>query len=206
MKISTSILSAKDRIEAVHKLNDTNTDYIHIDVMDGKFVPNYQMPINEILEYEKKSEKKLDIHLMVENPEKYIKQLDNKNIEYITIHYEIKKDLDKLINLIKNKGYKTCISIKPNTSEEEIYPYLNKVDMILIMSVEPGLGGQAFMESTIEKAKNIKKRKPKMTIEMDGGIKDTNIHKIKKYVDIAVVGSYITNQDNYKRAINILKN
>lgn len=205
MKISTSILSAKDRKEAILKLNNSDTDYIHIDVMDGKFVPNYQMPIKEILEYEKISNKKLDIHLMVENPEEYIKKLTKKNIEYITIHYEINKDLHKLINMIKQKGYKPCLSIKPNTKEELIYPYLNKVDMILIMSVEPGLGGQEFIEKVINKAINIKKKK-NITIEMDGGIKDTNIKKIKDCVDIAVVGSYITNKEDYNEAINILKN
>lgn len=206
MKISTSILSAEDRVEAIKKLNNTNTDYIHIDVMDGKFVPNYQMPLKEIIEYERISKKKLDIHLMVENPEEYIKKLTKKNIEYITIHYEINKDLHKIINMIKQKGYKPCISIKPNTNETLIYPYLNKVDMILIMSVEPGLGGQEFIEKTIQKAINIKKQNPNILIEMDGGIKDTNINKIKNCVDISVVGSYITNKKNYNEAINILKN
>ena len=206
MKISTSILSAKDRIEAINKLNKTNTDYLHIDVMDGKFVPNYQMPINEILEYEKISEKKLDVHLMVDNPEEYISKLDNKNIEYITIHYEIDKDLDYLIDLIKNKGYKPCLSIKPNTSETLIYNYLDKIDMVLIMSVEPGLGGQEFMEDMIQKAINIKRIKPSITIEMDGGINNITINKIKECVDISVVGSYITKQDDYQEAINSLKN
>ena len=124
IKISTSILSSKDRIESIKKLNNSNTDYIHIDTMDGIFVPNTQMNINEIIELEKNSTKPLDVHLMVENPEEYIDKLQNKNIEYITIHIEINKNIDKLINKIKSNGYKVGLSIKPNTNVEELIPYL----------------------------------------------------------------------------------
>ena len=206
LKISTSILASNNRIDSIHKLNNTNTDYIHIDTMDGLFVPNKQMPIEEIIELEKVSTKPLDVHLMVENPEEYIKYLNNKNIEYITIHIEINKDINKLINIIKSLNYKVGLSIKPNTNIDTLIPYLDKIDLVLIMSVEPGFGGQQFMPNSLEKAEYLRKLKPNMTIEIDGGIKDTNIKEVKKYVDIAVVGSYITNKDNYQEAINNLKN
>ena len=206
IKISTSILASKNRIASVTKLNNTNTDYIHIDAMDGIFVPNTQMKINEIIELESYTQKKLDIHLMIDNPESYIDNLKNKNIEYITIHIEIKKDINKLIDKIKSFGYKVGLSIKPNTSVETLIPYLDKIDLVLIMSVEPGFGGQQFIPSSLNKAKEIRNLNKNIIIEIDGGIKDTNINQIKKYVDIAVVGSYITNSNNYNQAINNLKN
>lgn len=206
IKISTSILSSNNRIESIQKLNNTNTDYIHIDTMDGIFVPNTQMNIDEIIELEKYSQKKLDIHLMVDNPETYITNLINKNIEYITIHIEINKDINNLINLIKSSGYKVGLSIKPNTNINTLIPYLDKIDLVLIMSVEPGFGGQQFIPNSLNKAQEIRNLNPLITIEMDGGIKDTNINEIKKYIDIAVVGSYITNNENYNQAINNLKN
>ena len=206
IKISTSILASNNRIESIQKLNNTNTDYIHIDTMDGIFVPNTQMNIDEIIELEKYSQKKLDVHLMVDNPEPYINNLTNKNIEYITIHIEINKNIDNLINLIKSSGYKVGLSIKPNTNINTLIPYLDKIDLVLIMSVEPGFGGQQFIPNSLTKAQQIKNLNSNITIEMDGGIKDTNINEIKNYVDIAVVGSYITNNDNYNQAINSLKN
>ena len=206
LKISTSILASNNRIESIQKLNNTNSDYIHIDTMDGLFVPNTQMPINEIIALEKISNKPLDVHLMVENPEEYITQLENKNIDYITIHIEINKDINKLINIIKSLNYKVGLSIKPNTNIDSLIPYLDKIDLVLIMSVEPGFGGQQFMPNSLEKAKYLRKLNPNITIEIDGGIKDTNIKEVKKYVDIAVVGSYITNNNNYQEAINNLKN
>ena len=206
LKISTSILASDNRIESIQKLNNTNSDYIHIDTMDGLFVPHTQMLINEIIELEKISNKPLDIHLMVENPEEYITQLENKNIDYITIHIEINKDINKLINMIKSLNYKVGLSIKPNTNIDSLIPYLDKIDLVLIMSVEPGFGGQQFMPNSLEKAKYLRKLNPSITIEIDGGIKDTNIKEVKKYVDIAVVGSYITNNNNYQEAINNLKN
>ena len=206
IKISPSILASNNRIESIKKLNNTNADYIHIDAMDGIFVPNTQMPLEEIIELEKHSKLPLDVHLMVENPITYIEELKNKNIEYITIHIEIEKDINELINKIKSLNYKVGLSIKPNTKVNELIPYLNKIDLVLIMSVEPGFGGQQFMPNSLIKAQERKKLKKDITIEIDGGIKDTNIQEVKKYVDIAVVGSYITNSDNYNEAINNLKN
>ena len=206
IKISTSILSSTDRYNSIKKLNNSNTDYIHIDTMDGIFVPNTQMNIDEIIKLEKISTKPLDIHLMVDNPEIYINELQNKNIEYITIHIEINKDIDNIINKIKSYGYKVGLSIKPNTNISTIIPYLDKINLVLIMSVEPGFGGQEFIPSTLEKAKQLRKINKSIIIEMDGGIKDTNIDQLKNHIDIAVVGSYITKKEDYNQAINKLKN
>lgn len=206
IKISTSILSTENRQTAIEKLNQTTTDYIHIDTMDGNFVNNYQLPINEIIELNKSTKKPFDIHLMVNNPQEYIEKLANLNIEYITFHIEVKYDILDIINMIKNLGYKVGLSINPKTNIDNIIPYLNYLDMVLIMSVEPGQGGQSFIPNALNKAQIIRQHNPNITIEMDGGIKDHNINEIKKYVDIAVVGSYITNQENYQEAINNLKN
>lgn len=204
IKVSTSILTCNNRIQATEKLNKTNTDYIHIDYMDGIFVDNKEFTIEEIKTLSKISTKKLDIHIMAENPEPIIQELKGLNIEYITIHYEINKPLNKIINLIHNQGYKCGISIKPKTNPKNIIEYLKKIDLVLIMSVEPGKGGQKFIPNVLNKIKELKQNN--LIIEIDGGINDTNIEELKNIVDIVVVGSYITNSSDYNKQINNLKN
>jgi len=206
LKISTSILSSKNRIKSIELLNETNTDYVHIDVMDNKFVHNYQFPINEIIKLAKISNKLFDIHLMVEDPEKYIKNLNLNKVDSITIHIEINKDIDYLIELIKSYGIEVGIAINPNTSITKLNRYIEKVDKILVMSVEPGYGGQKFIDKTVDKIISIRNKKADILIEVDGGINDEVIDKIKYISDIAVVGSYITNSTTYQEAINNLKN
>lgn len=204
IKVSTSILTCNNRIQATEELNKTNTDYIHIDYMDGIFVDNKEFTIEEIKTLSKISTKKLDIHIMAENPEQIIQELKGLNIEYITIHYEINKPLNKIINLIHNQGYKCGISIKPKTNPKNIIEYLKKIDLVLIMSVEPGKGGQKFIPDVLNKIKELKQNN--LIIEIDGGINDTNIEELKNIVDIVVVGSYITNSSDYNKQINNLKN
>ena len=204
IKVSTSILTCNNRIQATEELNKTNTDYIHIDYMDGIFVDNKEFTIEEIKTLSKISTKKLDIHIMAENPEPIIQELKDLNIEYITIHYEINKPLDKIINLIHNQGYKCGISIKPKTNPKNIIEYLKKIDLVLIMSVEPGKGGQKFIPDVLNKIKELKQNN--LIIEIDGGINNTNIEELKNIVDIVVVGSYITNSSDYNKQINNLKN
>ena len=206
IKISTSILSSNNRVDSIKKLNDTNCNYIHIDVMDNKFVPNYQFPIEEINKIIPLSTKKIDIHLMVEDPLTYINKINNSNIEYITIHYEINDNIDNILQTIKNKGYKAGLAIKPKTKIDEVKEYLNKIDMLLIMSVEPGFGGQNFIPNTINKINELKKLNKDLTVEVDGGINDKTIKQIYDISDIAVVGSYVINQIDYNKAINNLKN
>ena len=204
IKVSTSILTCNNRIQATEELNKTNTDYIHIDYMDGIFVDNKEFTIEEIKTLSKISTKKLDIHIMAENPEPIIQELKGLNIEYITIHYEINKPLDKIIKIIHNQGYKCGISIKPKTKPKSITKYLEKIDLVLIMSVEPGKGGQKFIPDVLNKIKELKQNN--LIIEIDGGINDTNIEELKNIVDIVVVGSYITNSSDYNKQINNLKN
>lgn len=206
IKISTSILSSNNRVDSIKKLNDTNCNYIHLDVMDNKFVQNYQFPIEEINKLIPLSTKKIDIHLMVENPLTYINKINNSNIEYITIHYEINDNIDNILQTIKNKGYKVGLAIKPKTKIDEVKEYLNKIDMLLIMSVEPGYGGQSFIPNTINKINELKQLNKDLTVEVDGGINDKTIKQLYDISDIAVVGSYIINQIDYNKAINNLKN
>ena len=206
LQISTSILSAKNRIKSIKDLNETTTDYIHIDVMDNKFVPNYQLPINEIKKLARESNKIFDVHLMVEDPEKYIKNLNINNVDSITIHVEIDKNINKLIKLIKSYGLEAGLAIKPNTNLSSLTRYLDNIDKVLVMSVEPGFGGQKFIENTVDRIIKLRNKKSDLLIEVDGGINDETIDKIKYISDIAVVGSYIVNCDDYQEAINNLKN
>ena len=173
--------------------------------MDGIFVKNKQFSIKEIQELAKYSKKPFDIHFMVEDPLKYIGNLHIKNIITITVHIEINKDINKIIKTIKSLGYEVGLAIKPQTNIEELNKYINTIDKILVMSVEPGFGGQKFIENTIDRILKIKNKKADILIEVDGGINDETIQKIKYISDVAVVGSYITNNDNYQNAINNLK-
>jgi len=210
MEISVSILNSKDRIKDTLTLNNTSCDYLHIDVMDGKFVSDIQFSIEEIKDIISKSNKKIDIHLMVEDPVLYIKELVNYNIDYITIHYEINKNIDSIIDLIKKNNIGVGLSIKPNTDVSLIKDYLDKIDLVLIMSVEPGLGGQNLIESSLDKVRELKNiinnKKDDVKIEIDGGVKDTNIKEIVNYgVDISVVGSFIIKSSNFEESIKKLK-
>ena len=206
IKIATSILSSKNRKECIESLNKTNTDYIHIDVMDNIFVPNYQLPIEEVNELGKYSNKPFDVHLMIEDPEQFIKNITINNIKSITIHLEINKNINDLIKLIKYYNYQVGIAIKPNTDIYEIDKYINIIDKVIIMSVEPGFGGQTFIDNSVDKIKYIRNKRKDIIIEVDGGINNETIKRINNDTDIAVVGSYIINSNNYQKAINSLKN
>lgn len=197
MELSVSILNAKEKEEMIKLLNNTDISYIHLDVMDGVFVKKKSLSIDEIIQLSKISEKKLDVHLMVENPLEYIENIKIiSNIEYITIHLEIDKDIKNILSTIREFGFKTGLSIKPNTDIGAILPYLGDIDLVLLMTVEPGLGGQTFIEDSIVRLKELKRTiNDDIKIEVDGGINNSTI----KYVfdaDIAVVGSYITTSDN----------
>lgn len=206
MKISVSILDAKNKEEMLKILNKTNISSIHIDIMDGKFVPQKSLPYQELKELSNISNKNLDIHLMVSDPEKYIDNIkDLKNIENITIHLEIDKDIKKILNKIKMYGFKCGLSIKPNTDISLLIPYLDYIDKILVMTVEPGLGGQPFIETSPHRILKIKSlvATRNIIIEVDGGINNETIKKLSD-VDEAVVGSYITKSADPISQINNL--
>lgn len=206
MKISVSVLNTNDRKKTVKKLKNTPINYFHIDVMDGNFVSQKSFPTNEIKEISSVSNKPLDIHLMVEDPFPLIKEIrELPNINNITIHLEIEKDIHKILSNLKEYKIKRGISIKPNTDINLLKPYLDNIDIILIMTVEPGYGGQPFIESSVERINQIKEltKNYNILLEVDGGINDKTIKKVSS-VDIAVVGSYITNSDNMEERINNL--
>lgn len=210
MKVSVSILGLNDRKKAISLLNNTNCDYIHIDVMDGSFVPNKQFTTEEINNLEIISKKKFDVHLMVDNPRKYIENLDISNIEYIIVHSEIAKDINELLDLIKSYNVKCGLSIKPNTDISILTPYLNKLDLILVMSVEPGFSGQEFISNSLDKVSKlkqiIKNNNLDIVMAIDGGINGSNASLVKKSgIDMVVSGSYVTNSLDYQDKINDLR-
>lgn len=204
MKLSISLLSIKNRLEFIKKINNYNIDYIHIDVMDNTFTNNVAYSIEEINEINKISNKKLDIHLMVNDPIKYINSFNNMNIEYIIFHVEIDKDINNLINIVHGMGYKCGLAINPNTNINTLEQYINNIDLILVMSVVPGYGGQLFINSIYNKLESLRNKYKNITISVDGGINQDNIYKLSSLVDMVVIGSYLSTET--KEKIDIIKN
>ena len=204
MKLSISLLSIKDRIEFIKKINDCNIDYIHIDVMDKTFVDNVAYSMEEIREINAISNKKLDVHLMVSDPFKYIDNLRDMNIEYITFHVEIDKDISKLIDIVHGMGYKCGLAINPNTNIDALEPYISNIDLILVMSVMPGYGGQLFINSIYNKLESLRNKYKNMIISVDGGINQDNIYKLRSLVDMLVIGSYLSTET--KEKVEMIRN
>ena len=210
MKLSISYLSIKEDLKnKLNLLNNTTTNFIHVDIMDGNFVNNKTMDDLKQIELLKELNKPLDVHLMVEDVDKYIDIYKVLKPTYITFHIE----LDNIINIletikkIKELGIKVGISLNPNTSIDSLKPYLEFIDLVLVMSVVPGMGGQTFIENTFTKLRELNdlKEKYNFRVEVDGGVNNILIPKLKEYnVDIVVVGSYITNSNNYQEKINEL--
>lgn len=208
MLISTSFLSSKNIPKDLEKLNNTSTDYIHVDIMDGKFVTNKTMPFSEMKHIGKYTSKRLDVHLMVSNPDKYIDDYATLNTEYITIHIEILGDIEKYLRKIKDYGIKCGLAIKPDTPVRELIPYLPLLDLVIVMSVEPGMGGQEFIKDSEAKINELRdlfnEYNSTAKISVDGGVKlDTKDYC--KNSDILVSGSYIINGDDYEERINSLR-
>lgn len=204
MKLSISLLSIKNRLEFIKKINNYNIDYIHIDVMDNTFTNNVAYSIEEINEINKISNKKLDIHLMVNDPIKYINSFNNMNIEYIIFHVEIDKDINNLINTVHGMGYKCGLAINPNTNINTLEQYIDNIDLILVMSVMPGYGGQLFINSIYNKLESLRNKYKNITISVDGGINQDNIYKLNSLVDMVVIGSYLSTET--KEKIDMIKN
>ena len=209
MKLSVSILSMKDQFdikENIKKLNNCNIDFLHIDIMDGKFVKNSTWNCLDVKNILPNNSKPLDIHLMVEDIEKYINDFSILNPKYITFHLEATDNPIKIIKLIKEKNMGVGISIKPNTDVSKILPYLSLVDLVLVMSVEPGQGGQKFLDNSVKKINYLYQvrndKNYNYVIEVDGGVNNTTIENCRK-CDIVVVGSYIT-KNNYEESIKSL--
>ena len=212
IQISPSVLAA-DFTKLGEELADierAGADMVHLDVMDGVFVTNISFGLPVIEALRKKSGMIFDVHLMIVEPEKYVERFVDAGADIVTFHHEATKDTAAVLKMIKAKGAKAAVSVKPNTPVEEIYPYLELCDMVLIMTVEPGYGGQALIPETLEKAGKLKaeieKRGLRIDIQVDGGINEKNApDAISAGANILVAGSAVFKAQDRKAAIDALR-
>ena len=213
MLIAPSILSADfgNLARDVEAICEAGCDLVHVDVMDGHFVPNLTIGPVVVAAVAKAATKPLDIHLMVENNSFFVDLFAPLKPEYISFHIEEEKHPHRLIQKIRSLGIRPALTLNPHTPPESIEFLLADVDMVLLMSVNPGFGGQKFIPSVLERAKRLKslieKHNPACLIEVDGGVNDVNIHELKEAgVNVVVAGSYVFgNSQGYKHAIDSLK-
>lgn len=213
IKISPSILSAdfSNLQKALEDITEAGADYIHIDVMDGNFVPPITIGSDVLKSLKKHSKLPFDVHLMINNPDSQIENFAAAGADIITIHAESAIHLDRTLNKIKQLGLKAGISIVPSTHENVLDYVMNEIDLILIMSVNPGYGGQKFLPSQLKKIENCRKKiiasGRNIELQVDGGINETTAKDvIKAGADVLVAGSYIFGSKNYKDAISLLRN
>ncbi len=199
--VSVSILGASDKLEAVRLLNGTSSDFIHIDVMDGEFVANKAFSMSLVRKINRITEKRMDVHLMVRDVEMYVKRLRGMNIGYVTFHIEAVRDMDigGIIGSIREMGYGVGVSIKPDTDVDVLKGIIDIVDLVLVMSVEPGKGGQEFMIESVARIKAIRRMRRDVVISVDGGINDMTSFLVD--TDMVVVGSYVTSGGDFEERI-----
>ena len=209
IKVSPSVLGVDylDCLEALVTAKNAGADMLHIDVMDGIFVPNISFGVPVLKSFRKHSDLPMDVHLMIDRPHRYIEEFA-KYADLLGFHYEAGSPVKETLLKIRELGCKSCLTIKPATPASAIFEFLPYCDMVLVMSVEPGFGGQSFMENAPGKIAELKAEIDRLgiscDIEVDGGISDKTI-KLCNQADIVVVGSYITKQD-YEQAIKSLRN
>lgn len=207
--ISPSILSADfaNLERDIKRVEDAGADWIHVDVMDGHFVPNITIGVPVVKSIKKISNLPLDVHLMIENPEKYIQPFAQAGSDILTFHYEAVKDVSSVVNIIKSYGVKAGMSIKPKTPAEEILEFLPLLDLVLVMTVEPGFGGQSFIQVCAEKIPLIKKyASENLIIQVDGGINAETAKICTAYgANSLVAGNYIYKSGDIQKAVQSLR-
>lgn len=208
IKISPSVLASDfANLESeLKKCSDGGAELIHLDVMDGHFVPNISIGAPVIAALDKVCETPFDVHLMISEPLFYIDDFIKAGADIITFHVECESDIEKTIDKIVDAGCKAALAVKPNTPIDAVYPYLDKLSMVLVMTVEPGFGGQSFMESTMPKIKELRAKCPDIDIQVDGGINaDTVKIAGKAGANVFVAGSAVFKSDNPAATIKLLK-
>ncbi|MBE6806032.1 MAG: ribulose-phosphate 3-epimerase [Clostridia bacterium] len=212
VKISPSVLSANflDLKEQIEKLEQAGVDMWHLDVMDGIFVPNISFGVPVIKSIKKYAKAPLDVHLMIDRPHRYIKEFAEVS-DYLGFHYEAGSDVAATLKEIREYGCKSCLTIKPCTEPEEIFEFLPLCDMVLVMSVEPGFGGQKFMPSALPKLEKlkeeIKRQNLNVELEIDGGINaETAKLAVNAGASVLVAGSFIFSAEDMNACVDSLKN
>lgn len=212
MKIAPSMLSCdfSKMGEELIRIDKGGADWIHLDVMDGHFVPNITIGSPIVAALRPHSELPFDVHLMIDYPLDYIEQFAKAGADIITFHVEAKSDIQATIDKIKSFGIKPGLVIKPNTPAESAFPYLEDIDLVLVMTVEPGFGGQSFMADMLPKVTSIKEKAEEigkeMLVEIDGGVNDKTISQAAKFgVDVCVSGTGVFKASDAKEAIDNLK-
>ena len=211
IKVSPSVLTADflTLSEDIEKLESAGTDMLHLDVMDGIFVPNISFGVPVIKSIKKHSTVTLDVHLMIDRPHRYIKEFCEV-ADILGFHYEAGSDVAETLKEIRNNGCKSCLTIKPCTEPEEIFEYLPLCDMVLVMSVEPGFGGQSFMTSALPKLEKLRKEIDRLgldiDLEVDGGInKETAPLAVEAGANVLVAGSYVFSAQDMPAVIKEIK-
>ncbi len=192
--LSPSILSADfaNLERDVKTVTDAGAEYIHVDVMDGHFVPNISIGVPVVKSLRAVTDKVLDVHLMISEPNRYAKPFLDAGADIINVHYESNLNFDEVYNLVKSYNKKIAMTINPETEVSVLDPYLDKLDMVLVMSVHPGFGGQKFIESSIDKVRYIRQKCPTLDIEIDGGITLENAEiVIEAGANVLVAGSSV---------------
>ena len=213
VKIAPSILSAdfSKLGEEVIKLHDAGADFIHIDVMDGEFVPNISFGMPVIKAIRNKTDKVFDVHLMINNPQRYIDDFIDAGADIITLHYEAEKHLDRAIQYIKSKGVKAAVALNPATPTVVLKNIIGILDMVLIMSVNPGFGGQSFIPYSLDKIKEVKQmaieaNNKDILIQVDGGIDSNNVNDVVEAgANVIVAGSAVFKGGSIEENIKALR-
>ncbi|RLC56757.1 MAG: ribulose-phosphate 3-epimerase [Candidatus Cloacimonadota bacterium] len=212
IKIAPSLLSADFvRLEKeINSIQKAGADILHLDVMDGHFVPNLTFGLPIIKQIKDITQIPVDVHLMVTNPNVYLETLGKWKIDYVSFHQEAEAHIHRQLKVLQKHGVKAGIALNPATPVETIFPVIAELDFVLIMSVNPGFGGQSFIPLVYDKIEKLRKLadqvNPELEIEVDGGVNNINAPKlISKGSDILVAGSFVFGSDDYKKQIEILK-